>query len=191
MSQIRQPLIRIVGSMPTLSPPPPISNRTNNDSQYYRTSSASPPMPSTQTTPPPLYTLPLNSIELGKLPLYHEDFRNNATTRAISDTNIWYSGQETKEAWIPRSLNNFTEPSATTFPSVANTFYQQRDNNFPPALLSGINPGNAGYTNYIQDLPPQTGFAYGQPQSGLEQPMEGILDADTMALWYNAPSGFK
>lgn len=197
-SQIRQPLIRVVG-IPTFSPPP--SNRTNNGPQhafYPQASSVSPPVPSTETTPPPLYTLPLNSNDLGKLPLYCEDtFWNTATSRANLDTNTWYLEQDIKAAEIPRSLNNLAGPGATAppaFPSVADTFYEQRDNNLPLALLPEINPGNAGYTDYVQDSRPQAGFVYGQPQSGLrpqEQPMEGIMDADTMALWNNAPSGFK
>ena len=178
----------VVGSIPASSLRP-----TYNDSRptvYHQTSAASPPIPSNQTTPPPLYALPLNSIDLGKLPLYW----NNATPQANPDTNIWYSEQDTKAAEIPLSLNTFAEPGASAFPSVTNTIHEQRDDNLPPALLSGINSGDAGYTGYIQDLRPQSGFVYGQPQSDphpQEELMEGIVDADTMAMWYNAPSGFK
>lgn len=183
-----------------LFPPPPPKETDDNSHQvlYRQTASASPPVPGVHTTPPPLYTLPLYSNDLGKLPLYGADaFWNNATPRPNSDASVWYSAQDTKTAELPGSLNHLTGSDGAVppvFPSDASTFYEQRNSDLPPSLPSDINSGNTGYTDYIQDSQPQTGFMYGQPQPGLhpqEQPMEGAMDVDTMAMWNNAPSGFK
>lgn len=150
--------------------------------------------------PPPALgaqTPPLNNNDLGKLPVYGRDaVWNEATTQSSTNTSAWYPAQDNKTSQTPRAFihSRMSDTAAPPpFPSDVNTYYEQLPSQ-PPVPSSDVNSADAGYYTHTLSSRLNTGYVYEQPQSGFgpqEQPMEDVMNIDTMAMWNDAPSGFK
>jgi hypothetical protein len=188
------------------------------------TSSQSQHHPSPQTQPPPiplkhqsLFTLPVYSDELGRLPLHDQGgflpppqapmdpaqmaqwFAPNLTPSMPSTSS---TGPPAQASYPPPDINMPSSFSMDSFlyeqmgMSYASPFAQTTSSGSSQSTSQSAFAGNPGGPIFspmgAEINPQQMGMMPGRfPSASMNANAQALIDSDTIAMWSNAPTGFE
>lgn len=172
-----------ISGAPTTSPAPDVPRTIAGSRRVGRETAA-------QTRPNPVtsFDLPLYSDDLGRLPLHGQlNFQDTSHTN-----NMWYPEMSRNPVPTQTAMQNVPPPQEYSQPPVPGAYMDDMFYGHMSQFSTAQYPSQETPTQYDDSSQGMQTLMGGPPQQNvLPHPVPSVVDADTIAMWSNAPTGFE